>query len=609
MSQDYFYSEANSETIEDIRKELFETVQEEERHDFYDRTVSVYEKAYAYTSGEGLNKYLQRFQQRESEPLYKQRCELTKHIVPPIINNLTFLLNKVPRSSAMHLNYINEDLTRYEKLKEVDANYYADDTVQQFMMSKNILFDNMDANGWVIDEFESTDGSELAQPYPFIVHSPDAINYEYINGKLNYLIVRQEHDYIEGNSKKEGFIYTIYTPVQNIKIIPFYNATFAGLMQVDGMVRTFGEGNESIEVVRLKNVLYKIEQPDPHNIGWTPARRWGYKPDKVTYGETFVPFWWDAEPYLSKIIKINSELDITMARHNFPQKWQYVRKCTAPGCSNGQVLEGGGTCNVCHGSGILTHTSAQDAIELPLPDSKEEMIDLAGLVNYVYPPVDGMKFTNEKIQELVKDCKNSVFNSDIFSRQEIAETATSKVIDLQSIYDTLYPYAVNYANTWQFHIKTIAKITDTNEGLVVIAVVEKDFKFKTKEELIAERQAAENAGVNNGILKILDSEIMAAMLDERPSDLLAYQVQEKFNPFTGKPTEEIIAEMSSNNIPKRTKVFYANMGYIFDELFTADNNFYNLEPTKQRELINAKVDEIMLQLDSSPTLPDLTITE
>lgn len=585
----------NDTTIEKIRSILFDTVQNSLRHQHYDHVVELFKKCYAYTTGKGLDFYLRQFRQREDEALFKQRVELTSHILPAVINNCDFLLNKVPRSYALHLNYVNTDETKQTNLKEAETHYFADKSVEEYFKKYNRWYDRSDPNAWLITEFNSTDGTELAQPYPFVVNSKQAINFEFINGLLNWLIVEVEKDF------------TIYTPNQNIKLEYICdvnskpeekdNYIFSRLVEDGQIMEVDGE-----EYIRLNSKIYEIYMPEAHNIGWVQARRWGYNFDGATYGETYVPFWWEAECYLTKIININSELDITLARHNFPQKLVYSPRCHAEGCNHG-YLPDNTKCNHCGGTGLQpVHTTAQDCLVIALPDNKEEMIDLNTLIAYIYPPIDGMQFTNEKITELVKNCKEAIYNSDTYTKSEVAETATGLNIGMESIYDTLYHYAINYAESWAFTVKTVAKITTTDSGLIVTSNVEKDFKFKTKNELIAELNQAKLAGADPSIIRALQNDIMFTMFSEKPSEFIKYQIKDKFNPFSGKTNEEIIALMASNNIPKYVKILYSNYGYIFDELERENKGFYDYEETKQLDLIRKKVEQITGTLEQAPTL-------
>ena len=600
MAQNYIKTPLSPDVISDIQTTLINTIQTKQRHKDYNHVVGVFNKSFAYTTGQGLDTYLHRFRSREDEDLFKQRCIITSHIVPAVINTCDFILNKVSRSSAIYCDYVNTDINKENNLIERENKFFANKSVYEFIKNNQRYYDRSDPNAWIIIEFNSTDGTLLAEPYPFIVNSKQAIDYEYINGILNYLIIE-----VESKTYKNLFDYSIYTPNQNIILKAQINEKILGSLTNDLDTKVI----DNITYIRLLGRLYSIEIPIAHNIGWVQAKRFGYKYDGVTYGRTFVPFWWDAEPYLNKIININSELDITLTLHNFPQKLIYTNRCNAEGCNKG-YLPDNSTCGVCGGTGRQkVHTTGMDVLEFAFPDSKEEMIELSSLIAYIYPPIDGIRFTNEKLSELIKNCKEAIYNSDTYTRAEISQTATGLNIGMESIYDTLYPYAVNFADTWKFCIETISKIIDSYDNLIVTATVEKDFKFKTKAELIAELNFARLSGANESVIRAIQYDLMLVTFDEKPSELIRYQTKDKFNPFSGKGEAETIALMSGNLIPKKVKVLYANFGNIFDSLENENENFYELSFEKQKVLIDAKVDILMNELEASTPELDLNITE
>jgi len=105
------------------------------------------------------------------------------------------------------------------------------------------------------------------------------------------------------------------------------------------------------------------------------------------------------------LIKSKSELDLTIALHVFPQKFQYVPQCSATDC-NGGYKPDGSVCGKCKGTGYEVHTTAQDAIYLALPrrGHQDELLDLKQLVNYVYPPVDLVQFMDEYVDKTLPAC-------------------------------------------------------------------------------------------------------------------------------------------------------------------------------------------------------------
>ena len=576
-------NELNNELIDF----LFNSVQSKTRHSFYERVCKVYDKAFAYATGDGIDKYMRQFHRREDNEMFKQRLDLTSNILQMVVSTLDFLLIKASRSSAIHCDYVNTNRQKEIDLIETDNNFHANKSIYDYFKKYQRHYDRTDPNAWLIVEFESTDGKELAEPYPFHVSSKQAVDFEYINGLLNYLLIEVESKEYKGYND-----YTLYTPNQNIKLKAEKNEEILNSLVNDLDVRDIN----GVIYVRLDKRLYSLIVPNAHNIGWVQARRYGYNLDSVTNCSTFVPFWWSAEPILTKIINVNSELDLSLALHNFPQKLVYTMRCSAEGCNCGRLPDNT-VCKSCNGTGRQkVHTTGQDVIELALPDSKEEMIDLNSLIAYIYPPIDGMRFTDEKLTALIKMCKEAVYNSDTYTRNEISDTATGLNIGMESIYDTIYPYAVNLAESWEFVVNTSAKIIDAYEELIVTATVDKDFKFKTKSELLKELNDAKLAGANESIIRAIQHDIMIAIFDEKPSELIKYNIKDKFFPFSGKTEAEIIGLMAGPYIPNEVKVLYSNFGNIFDELERENENFYELNSLKQKELIGAKVTEISLRL-------------
>ena len=83
-------------------------------------------------------------------------------------------------------------------------------------------------------------------------------------------------------------------------------------------------------------------------------------------------------------------------------------------------------CGECKGSGLQIHTSGQDAIYFPLPDTPDEMFDLDKILVYKQPPIDLIKFQDEYVRNLKKDAHLSVYNSNMFLAEDpqFAKTAT-----------------------------------------------------------------------------------------------------------------------------------------------------------------------------------------
>lgn len=584
--------------IQELKDLLIAVVRDNKKHKNYDHTVKVAEKAYRYVTGEGLDDELQQFTPRESEVMFTQRKQFTKHVIPPTLKNIIDIQFKVPRSNSLTrvLEYEGDESNqKAADFEEIIGSFWGDKSFDDYLGQRFIELNNVDPNTFVIAEFKDFDYTiEHAQPYPFEAKSVMAVDYEYENNILQYLVVKQDERYTV-YLKERAVILDIISDKQEISDVKSY------LPKVDTWYNV--AGYEYIRFNAYPDKIFRLFLPEPYDLDVVPAYRIGYKRDLVTDGETYVPPWWDTLPILEKTIKVNSELDITMCLHTFPQKIITGRKCSNPLCLDGYIYNEKTKCNdiacpKCKGAGMLPHTSAQDVVIIELPKSKEEQLSIDNLIRYVSPPIELIDFQNKYVEELTWKIKQVMFNSDIFTREEVAETATGKNIDMQNVYDTLWPLAVKYADAWEFFVGVIAALTDMDNDLVADFSFDKDFKMKTTTDLYNDLSQARNSGADSFAIADIQQDIARSIFANSPGDFQKYLVKQGFYPFSGKTTEEKIALKSSNNTTRFNKVLDDNYGVIFDEIELETPDFYELNKEKQWEILQAKVNELIAQIDA-----------
>jgi hypothetical protein len=311
--------------------------------------------------------------------------------------------------------------------------------------------------------------------------------------------------------------------------------------------------------------------------------------DLATNGRTFLPPWWAAESVLMNLVKSKSELDLTIALHVFPQKITYAPKCQNKGCKDGELIDGSGICRTCEGTGFVIHTSSQDAIIIPMPRdaNKETVFDLSQMVYYVYPPVDLVKFMDQYVKDLSKQALQFVYNSEIYSREQVAETATGRNIDMQAVYDTLYPLVKAMAKDWEFMVNTISDITEIE--VTASFTFSKDFKLKSIDGYYADLSLANTAGASPYVKGAIEDDIARIVYAEDKPALAKYFTLKAFHPFPGDTPESIALKMTQNYTPEFYKVLYNVFGFVFDELERENPGFYELNRAAQYKLLQTKI--------------------
>lgn len=578
--------------METLKQELIEVIQKGKRHKDYDYIVKRTKVWRAIVSGLGLDEYYQQFNQRETDEQFEQRKRITQQITSSVCKNVRDIEYKVPRSNSITRVIATDsgkesDLTDF---KEILNTFWGDSSLNDYMDVRWVELNDTDPNSFVVLEWQPFKEDEHAQPYPFEVKSEDAIYYEYENNVLEYLVASDGEDF------------TIYGKEQSIKFELIDDKETLKRLKLDDLQEaemTSMEDGGSVIVIRIGEKYYEIYEPSPHGLGYVPAYQPGYMRDLATNGRTFLPPWWAAESTLMNLIKSKSELDLTIALHVFPQKLSYTPRCTNVGCNNGYMPEGG-KCKICKGTGFVVHTSAQDAIYLPLPKHADEMIDLAQFIHYVYPPVDLVTFMDAYVEKLSKRALQMVYNSEIYSREAIAETATGRNIDMQAVYDTLYPLVKAMAKDWEFMVETIAGITDI-EIPTISFTFGKDFKLKSIDGYYADLSLANTAGASSYIKGAIEDDIARITYAEDEQAQAKYFTLKAFHPFPGDTPEAIALKLSQPFVPEFYKTLYSTFGFIFDELERENPGYYLLNRAKQWELLKAKV-ETMIPVKTAPAL-------
>lgn len=577
------------------------------RHKHYKRVVEKAEKYMALATGEGMDRLLKKFARRESDELFKQRVEITTHITQCVVGNIQAIYNKLPRSRYTR-NLYHTGARSAEQGADLDfiaSNFWGKKSLDDWFAIRYMELNEVDPNAWCVIEFEETDGREYARPYPFEACSAHAVDFMYRNHILEYLTIRHEVQIVENNNLVNRQKLTLYIANQTVILQPIPKAGVARKKEGEVHVQ---QGNEAAvkKIVWLDELPYELVEPIPHNLGGVSAFVIGHIRDLYTGGETYVSNFERAIPFLEKSLKINSEADLTKSLAAFPLTLRYADPCESPGCQGGYLSEGS-RCETCHGTGVKRPTSVQEELVFSLPKraTPDDIIDLDKLWIWKSPPVEMLRYQDEVVDALTRRAVEIVFNSDMYSKQEVASTATGKRLDLENTYDTLYTMGIDYAQKWTFSILTIAKITELDIGLVALMRFPRDFKLKSVDELLAEYQAATTSGAGPEVRQAIEENMVQTLLIDDPVEVVRYEVKSMFNPFRGMTENEIGIALNSSYTPTRYKVQYLNLGSIFDEIeqeqSDANRNFYEMPYRMQKELISAKV--LLLTEESQISAP------
>ena len=575
------------------------------KHADYTRTVDLAKEYKAHVSGVGIDEYLKRFAKREDEEMFEQRKRLTNSISQSVASSLQKPFYKVARNKNVKKKFtLKGDKTREEIVQKMISGFYGTNELNTkgldfWLKNRFIELTFTDPNAFVVIEWEAKPENVPLEPYPYEVNSIDAYDYTYKHGVLNELFTRQSETIIyldKDGAEKEKVVdaFTLYEIGSSLKVVEYCPKYYeAKKIIID----------ETKQVTFVENEIHFIATYNETNLDFIPAFRVGYIRDTATDGRTFVNPFESAMPYFRKALKAVSELDLSITLHTFPQKLQYVTKCKGKGtkkCNNGMVSGTQTVCSECEGSGLQIHTSGQDAIYFPLPDTPDEMFDLDKILVYKQPPIDLIKFQDEYVRNLKKDAHLSVYNSNMFLAEDpqFAKTATEVNTNTQGIFDTLFPYTEKFSEVWKTAVKVFVRLSGFLTDFELIHIFPTDLEIKTVAVLMAELKLANESEAPSYFRDAILEEIANQVYEGDELGREKHFTRHKFFPFSGKTETEIQFLMASPYVSNFTKVLYANFEAIFTDIEKAVPNFYKLNYNLQWEKLNEFVKPYLEEINS-----------
>lgn len=561
---------------------------------FYDRRVKLASEYYDYYTGK-LDDRLKKIISRESDVEFNQRKELTNHVSKAILNSAKLPFQKAARKQPLvrKIDFETDSDTRRKEIDDFIAKYNGDKSLDQYLEQMIVEYNFIDPNAFLIIEFQPNTELEKAKPYPFIATSSQVVDYNYINGVIDYVIVRLNIQFVEQDKPKDGFKYTMY---QGSQTIVFEQV---GIDYTEPGAQFFTD-----EIKKFKVSTYQVQtEADPELI--PAAIQFGYIPDPETQFETFLSVFDCGLPYLRKTLKTNSELDQSMAMMAFPQRYRYVPNCTAPGCNRG-IMPDGKECAACGGTGkAKVHKGAQDVQEFDIPKDPLEIMDLAKLAYDHSPNIELLKFQDEYIKSLKIDIHKTIFNSDVFTKPTVTQTATESIIEVDNLNDTLYSFCRRYSQIWQFNVYFIAVFTDNvkkkekGSDIIIQHKFPTDLKLKTLSDLMADLKAAYDSKASVSTISAIEDDINEILYADRPDELKKIKIQQSFNPFKGYTADDIRYFFASGLTTKFNQILYSNYSNIWLDLEKETTPWiYDMEESKIWDLLNEKVQTILGDIES-----------
>jgi hypothetical protein len=562
--------------------ELLKTVIEKDlKHQDYKRVTELADIYYKMKTGAGLTDLLKKIVTRETDEEFKQRQDISKSIIPSALNSTQLPFQKAARKQPLLREITYKTGDKKQELEEYIGKYWGEKSLEEFLEYALIDYNYIDPNAFLITEFDAFDpNTKKAEPYPFVATSTDAIMFKYKNENLQYLIVKLPIQFTDGDVVRDGFKFTMYLGEDTIQM------------------------TQSASGIEINSLFYTYEEFTP-KANKVPAARFGFIRDPETKGRTFVSVFHCVLLLLEKVMKTDSEMDLSIAFTAFPKRYAYVDKCSNKDCNSG-ILFDGATCGNCHGTGQEPiHSGVKDVVTLTMPRNPADMIELSKLSASMGVDTETLTFMDNFVTKYSNLIFQKMFNNEVVTKSEvaIAVTATESNFNADNMNDTLYPFARAYSALWEFVVTDIATFTDLSEGLTVHHKFPNDFKFKSVVELMNELKVAKDAGASTSTIAAIEDDINEILYSDRPQDLKKIKIKSLMNPFRGYSEGSVRLLISQGKTTEFNEVLWSNLESIFNDLELEFPELYELTIKLIRDKVKVKTEEYITKINSEVIEP------
>jgi len=327
--------------------------------------------------------------------------------------------------------------------------------------------------------------------------------------------------------------------------------------------------------------------------------------------------------YIWKAIDIADEylLDasihtISKKLHGFPMRWarqRGCRKCQAKGIVNtGTFMDDNVTprtlkCVDCDGTGIASKTEVSEVILIPQLEGRDD-VDNVPVAGYVQPDIESLENQNVESDRLAKIIHMGIWADPERFIGDKSETATGRMLDVQSIHAKLLLVSENAEEVEKFLTNAIGQIRYAGDYKGAIINYGKKYFIRSADEIEMMYQTAKKSGMATHILDAYIEELIYLKFGNDPVELQRQLMLNTLEPFIHLSPKEV-KELEVSEQDYLMKVYFTDYIERYEQevkpivMSTQEEiriklNEYNMEKMTEMEL--ASTDESADRLGKIP---------
>ena len=512
--------------------------------------------------------------QRPSEPknVMIYRKAIWQAITKETVSRIVTCLSKIRRSTDWAVQYDNKSFSSKIAKEELPTEYF-EKSFPHFQTLTNWLFSVclkeylVDANAVCVVMpidfvMESTD---YIKPYPVIFNSEQV--FEYVVDDYCVIKSKDKSRYLADDGK---------TVIADGDI--FWLITYQRITRYD---QTDSKGTMTPVV------------DYPHGLGYMPAFKLGgvylKSVDRTPIFESRIN---SIVPRLNKAAREDNDLDVSVVRHLFPEKWEFssgdCKVCHGIGKTpgvNGEVV-----CTACNGAGRIVTSPFQSHVITPAKIEEQQVpTPPAG---YIDKDIEIVKLQDERIEKHMYKALASI-NMEFLSKTPMNESGVAKEVDRDELNNFVYSVAEDlvkimdriYFISFDYRYKVVVPINKDRHMMLPKVNVPEKYDILSVNYLIEEYQKAKNAKINPVIINKMEQDIANKKYSTDPEMAKEINAILKLDPFSGMTSDDKMAYIQNRFITQQDAVISANIVQFVRKAFGENDKFYTLGLKEQQDIM------------------------
>lgn len=529
----------------------------------------------------------------EDDRQYEYRKKNFNNVTMPYMMKAIGKLNRIMNKSNYSIEWKQDEHKQYFE-KEIPIFGSLTDYFEQVVVTEKIL----DPNALLVHKPMSipmreelvegqqvfiVDDTQPIDPIPVIIECDDVI--DYVPGVYAMIELEEKSEVKVGDQiEKEGIIFEFYD-TENIY-----------------RIKQYGQKHD-----------YTFTEPElyySHKLGFLPCEKLRGIPKSEDGHIYYWSYFIYAIPLLDVALYEYSNLDMSVITQMFPQRSEWVEKCTNTGCVDGYMhewidgVEKINRCPSCLGTGKAQPVGPMQVKQFTIPDALQpddpiKSVPFPG-VAYVAPPVEPLDFVYTKFKQDVADAFGflniDISNTDVKG----SETALGKQIDREELFAFLLRISNEVFTLLSFSIECIGKMRFINSFEQPTIKAPTSFAIRSEYDLTEELIESKKAQIPDVATRQMLREYFVKRFNSEKNidsviDLIFYTDR-----LITSNVVDISARLANGTAAKWEAILHDSIYTLIDEKVFENPNFFALPLNEQKAQLVEKAKELATQIAPEP---------